>query len=307
MALADSILVHEVDYWWHKEGSEQGQLTLDNSADQFVFRVTGNEINEFCDYVLGFSKWDGTTLTRVLPEPHPFNEKWFAAEIPSKQGFGKYLDDFHEYYLVTVQFRPLPYAIIADGVQDEFERYTSRKWGFGTDTITRANTALFKFVNTDIVLNQPPVILDPFINYQMTWHQVPVNDGDGYLDQENQLIPIAGRILEHLGKVNSVPFDLYEFPAETVLFLGIDPQIRLPAIGSTNRRIYYDLTFNFLIRDRGLLSDLGLHAGHNSIFDIKNDRFNYVTYAKGSYPAGNINGGRFYQSSDLNLLFLKDS
>jgi hypothetical protein len=279
-----------------------------NSTANRCFMVAWDDRAFFLDDLLGYSYLQGTTIHRVLPDVHPEIDNFYAtdAQVDGMGVLGKADNNSISWTnaKVTTNYKPAVYSVLPDskispysqspqaGTYTELDRYTSRQYGFSADYLT-INGAM-KFVTApNVVLSNPPGRITQAMQLNYTWHQVPAKDSYPFQP------PNIKAIQNCLGKVNSVVFDINggNFPAGTVLFIGVDPKMMTPLL--TNDVFYWEITYNFLVRNNGAGLN-GETAGHQYIYRIDLGKYDLIT------NDGTFGGQRIYQTADLNTLWTID-
>lgn len=275
-----------------------GTYTPNNSAEPRVFIVKWSSRRAFLEDLLGWAfRKNGGGISRVLPDPHPITANFWAysakVEGVGTAGWqeGDYPTDKPGKIIawtcakIHAEYRPLPYAVKADAnVTSELQRFVSRGTQSASDYMT-TSTGGMKFLQSKILLAQPPgrIIGNRTVTY--TWHWVPAAPSDPFV------VPNEATFDSLIGKVNSTTFD--GKPPGTVLFLGYDPRLTLPLI--SDNTYYWEIELQTLQRDYGLVAATGEHAGHNYLFDQANGRWDKVL---------STTGQTLYEAADLNNLFV---
>lgn len=298
----------------YSEAYNSGDMSMNQGSPSItrVFYIRGDRIPDFMDDLLGYSTGTGGTISRTLPDPHPYYSNFYAMEAKVNLLGQMYQATFmgkafleQNVVKVTAEYRSPMYEIKADeDIGDELERYVTRQYGFGGDAITINSTGM-QFVSNigadgrHLALNQPPARPTMTMELQYVWHMVPPNP-----DTSPYIPPNLGSIIDCYGKVNSTVFDdlHMDCPAGTVLFLGVDPKMtnyRFISTEDPHDNIFWEISFKFLYRENGFVSrgSINESAGHNFIWDQSKQWWDLIT------NDGTVTGGRLYETADLNTLF----
>lgn len=246
--------------------SGRAQFSSNNSNAERNFIIDYDQVDDFVRDLLGWAKWTGTALQRVLPDRHPFFINQYATSASVELTGQPDFDDVEnfikkDFWIVRATYEPVLYYVKADNqVTAESQRFCSKKYQTQTQLLTSSSG--FKFEGSGKSLAQQPAIKVNNLQLQLTWHLVPSKDGDPFS------IPVEDKILALQAKVNSVTFLGYE--PGTVLFLGCDPQASKPKVpnptGDTTGLYSWDITFVFGIRNEGV-SIYGERIGWQYSFD----------------------------------------
>ena len=284
------------DYLILHDDSGTGTFARDNSQATLSYLCEYNFVDRFVVAVLGKTTASGGTLARVLPEPHPYFDNFYAASCdvaPVGQSANYPAGPVWRKAKVTVAYRPATYLIAADGVAAaEYGRFTSVTTEANVEMLT-TGLGTMQLVNPARPLpDNPPSFATNSVRKSYTWHSVPAYSSDF-------TTPVMeATVLSLAGTTNSLAFDGYA--PGTCLFLGFSPRQVLPNV-ATSGSYYWDVTYLFSIRDNGdspVVS--GERLGWDYIYDPLRSGgpgFNLVT------TTGTVSGQRLYRRADHNLLF----
>lgn len=296
----------------YQESDESGRETYapaGGSQCTRVFLVAWDQRASFIDYLLGFSYLDASNkIYRVLPDAHPEIRNQYATDC-TVEGLGpatiasggtRPAAEFTT-AKITANYKAKTYAIASDasiaGVDTttdhpELHRYVTRAYQFNVEYLSVQGSMIFVTPTgsppVQRIVPVPPGKANATIGLQYTWTEVPALPGNPFK------IPNLDAINNCLGKVNSEVFDAAggNYPAGTVLFVGVDPKQTLPRLDGET--YYWDITFSFLYRNNGLVGSE--YAGHNHLFRPE------IGYDKLTVD-GTSGGNTIYQSYNLNTLF----
>jgi len=291
---------------------------------------------------LGYSTVDtnGYTFRRVLPEPHPDYQKFYATDVSDLTGFGKndqtriirpgatgLKAPTWDYAGVTTNFRYLDYAVLSDatirqGKQEdewhlgEWNRFMSHSATVRSEYFS-VNRPMW-FFRTQLEVGKPQNKLVMSEEFTYTWHDVPSDPAFPWLP------PNRFAVNRCIGCVNLDAFDVNNLnaPKGTVLFMGYSAQLRTPKVPT--QQFSWEVEMKFAHRWFG---DSSIPApddniGWNWTWDQAQFRWDLITSIKGKKdpyirgaaatagePPGTAVGqqvfpGRIYEFEELNMLTL---
>lgn len=282
--------------------SGAASLSQQQSSITRLFICRWDERNRFTDDVLGYSTIFGVdpnyVVHRELPDRHPDTDLFYAMSCEhSPHGIASQSSGLLRYPLckISVSYEAPPFAVKRDDeVTNELQRWVERVYGFQTDYLT-IQGAVMKWVRPDrAALAVTPGITVGATELNVRWYRVPAKSSNPFIP------PNINFINSCVGCVNSETFDGY--PPGQVLFLGAEPELKLPALFFD--RYYWQINFKFLLRTNGELTPgdfLNEVGGHNFKYDFSTGDWRLIT------GSGTVDGRRLYTQANLNNLFKIDA
>ncbi|MFT3882452.1 MAG: hypothetical protein QM703_22720 [Gemmatales bacterium] len=286
----------------------------DSEATRILF-CHDDKLAPFLDDLLGYSKWTGTTLERVLPDQHPYFKKRFAVSA-DYEDFGLPDDNDTQsasgipqfkYQKVTVCYRSKQELILPDNqITTELDRYVIRQPSSGGSYRTIQGRMIFLSAGADgtkPALPEPPGVVSKEGGVSYTWLEVPEIDF-GICPMEEVMLALKGTTNDRL-------FDEW-YPAGTLLFE--DYEMTRHNSWAFQQGAFWNITYKFLTMNNGLgynFYDSGFggdtsddniednNAGHNYYLNsfLASPRFDLATLN------GTKTGYRTYQAGDFRKLF----
>ncbi len=294
-----------------------GTFAKDNSQATISYLCEYAHFEQFIDVVLGKTVKSGSSLKRSaasptfgptngsMPQEHDYLYNFFAAsatvdtEGTSIQAFG---GPVWSKAIVNVVFRPPSYPVMSDyyfsiSAGNESVRFTTKVSEYSAEFQSTLGQFVWQGKTTPEgnpwPLDIQPGFIVPSTRWIYTWHQIPAST----VSYAGKTFPILGRppmystVVPLLGSINNANFD--GFNIGTCLFSGWAPRLILPS-AATDGNYYWDVAYQFTIRDYGSSSYGGEYKGWNFAYDpilARWDRYNTTT------------GQTMYPYSDLNTLF----
>lgn len=307
-----SELTNGLTYTEDKNSGKTMGIKEDESSYErcYIMRNGPNNIilQQFLDDVVGFSTWNPgggagiTSLNRILPDRDSIRRNFYAqnARTESLDRAGKsanvYPVPVHEYTRVFVWYAPADYVIASDaaivdgsGLPREYKRFV--RWHEDTKDEVITLSGHFRFRTSGRTLSHPPGKMHFTKLLKLEWLKVPHYHTDNPFKNPVEVNDLANR-----GKLNGSTFLGYR--KGTMLYMGCQKKMVTPALA--NDSYYFNLTFNFAVKDNGTWTDqdLSTHAiGHNWLFDVSTGEWDLMRHE----PSGN----RIYlEDGDFNSLFI---
>lgn len=297
-------------YFESSRESGRGTFSVNASEVMRVFFVRYDERFSFISDLLGYATLsfndDVYSISRVLPEPYPSNELFFAYDAqvdPLGPGVLDTESNLPEgtwtLAKVTAKYKPVPYHVLPDNqVDSEIERFVSRTYQVQTEFISIQGQ--MKFVQTQRALGRPPGRYVTKILKSMTFHGVPAKTDNPYSP------PTFSNIVACAGRLNDAFFDVTvdNHPPGTCLFLAPECKLIMPRLDQAT--LTWDITYQFQIFDQGStdlyttdVNENDHYIGQNWVLDQANNRYDIIT------SNGNrFTGTRIYEEADLSSLFV---
>lgn len=194
--------------------------------------------------------------------------------------------------ILACHYQPVPYEVLEDAAVSRFrvpelQRFVTREIEYAVESLPVPG-GVFRWAEapTDSLFEPPPKMLNT-ATLSYTWHNVP----------EPPVLAIATL----RGRVNSRAFDdeaayfplkLRNHAAETLLFTGAKVEPFKDLRGDWRFNVHYQ----FLERDNGVLADGVTHAGWNHLFRPSSQRFERVVDVA-------TGGNGIYRNFNFDLLF----
>jgi len=294
---------------------QKGRSGQEDSESTRIFYVRDEELPSFLDDLLGYSKWDSSTLVRTLPDQHSYFKKRYAVAA-DYEDYG--LPDnnvtqspsglpLFKFQKVTATYRSLQHRVVTDDkITTELDRYVIRQPSSGGSYRTIQGRMIFLSKGTDgnaAALPEPPGVVSKEGGVAYTWLEVPEIDFGQ--------CPLLDTIIGLKGCVNNALFD-NKYPAGTLLLE--DYEMERHNSWAIQSGAFWNITYKFLWIDNGLgynnykpgfvgdLDDENLEdntAGHNYYLNafLASPRFDLATLN------GTDTGYRTYQPGDFTKLF----
>lgn len=271
--------------------SGEGTISAESTTFTFTYMVEYDNVDHFVDDVLGYSIVQGTsssaTMSRVLPEQHPFVSTAYAVRASFRTA-GIPLEVFQwNKAVVDVVFDVVDYPVLSDSeITSELQRFVSIKVKSKTEFLSVQG--FLKFVDggsPPLPLNAQPGFLVPSQIIEMVWRRLPESPAGGIA-----LSPLQIRVNQSLGHVNVAPF--LQYKRGQVLFLDADSKLSFPTLESGTQ--FWDQTLTFAVR----YGDNTVGSGWNQFFNTTANQWMVVT------TTGLAGGTKIYQDDiDFNQTF----
>lgn len=275
-------------------------------------RVRLQDLGAFWQDMLGQSSQvhAGHPIVRTMPDWYYLagsSEPLYATGYEFVMGFdphnalvgsrGQRTQMAFQQYLYRVHYANLPYAVLPNG-DPRYENGTVKELTRHIERVaTQATEAIqvpggqYKFVGTNVPINEPAPKALPTSELTYTWHAVPAT-----------AVPVAA-ITACRGHVNAATFDsdadlnrwpFRAFPAGTLLLTTVDYKSYIDWWG----RPMADIQFKFAERNNGDAAEGGgVKAGWNHLY-----RHSTGTWVKVTHN-GAADGRTIYETADYNGLF----